>query len=286
MSVAVQLIMNGLIIGSIYALVATGFSLIYNVTKFVHFAHGSVVAFAAYIFYLLIKLGLGLPLSIILTIIIASIFGAVIDWIVYRPLRKRKASAAVLLIASIGLMILLNSAILAVAGADVKSIPITNPVFDVWGARITQLQVIIIGMVFLLLIGLYFFMKHTKLGKAMRATADNNAVAQTVGINPQKMYTYVFMIGSGLAGVAGILVGLEQNLFPEMGTSMIIKGFTGAVIGGMSSVPGSVAGSLFVGLVENIGIWWLPSGYKDAIAFALLFVFLLFKPKGMFGGKS
>ncbi|MDP6293930.1 MAG: branched-chain amino acid ABC transporter permease [Candidatus Woesearchaeota archaeon] len=286
MSVAVQLIMNGLIIGSIYALVATGFSLIYNVTKFVHFAHGSVVAFAAYIFYLLIKLGLGLPLSIILTIIIASIFGAVIDWIVYRPLRKRKASAAVLLIASIGLMILLNSAILAVAGADVKSIPITNPVFDVWGARITQLQVIIIAMVFLLLIGLYFFMKHTKLGKAMRATADNNAVAQTVGINPQKMYTYVFMIGSGLAGVAGILVGLEQNLFPEMGTSMIIKGFTGAVIGGMSSVPGSVAGSLFVGLVENIGIWWLPSGYKDAIAFALLFVFLLFKPKGMFGGKS
>ena len=286
MSVAVQLIMNGLIIGSIYALVATGFSLIYNVTKFVHFAHGSVVAFAAYIFYLLIKLGLGLPLSIILTIIIASIFGAVIDWIVYRPLRKRKASAAVLLIASIGLMILLNSAILAVAGADVKSIPITNPVFDVWGARITQLQVIIIAMVFLLLIGLYLFMKHTKLGKAMRATADNNAVAQTVGINPQKMYTYVFMIGSGLAGVAGILVGLEQNLFPEMGTSMIIKGFTGAVIGGMSSVPGSVAGSLFVGLVENIGIWWLPSGYKDAIAFALLFVFLLFKPKGMFGGKS
>ncbi|MAF34749.1 branched-chain amino acid ABC transporter permease [Candidatus Woesearchaeota archaeon] len=286
MSVAVQLIMNGLIIGSIYALVATGFSLIYNVTKFVHFAHGSVVAFAAYIFYLLIKLGLGLPLSILLTIIISSIFGAAIDWAVYRQLRKRKASAAVLLIASIGLMILLNSAILAVAGADVKSIPINNPVFDVMGARITQLQVIIIAMVFVLLVGLYFFMKHTKLGKAMRATADNNAVAQTVGINPQRMYTYVFMIGSALAGVAGILVGLEQNLFPEMGTSMIIKGFTGAVIGGMSSVPGSVAGSLFVGLVENIGIWWLPSGYKDAIAFGLLFIFLLFRPKGLFGGKA
>jgi len=119
----------------------------------------------------------------------------------------------------------------------------------------------------------------------MRAVADNKEVAQTVGINPEKIYTYTFMIGSFLAGVAGILIGIEQNLFSQMGVSLTIKGFTGAVIGGLVSVPGSILGSLILGLVENIGIWWLPSGYKDAIAFGLLFIFLLFRPQGLLGRK-
>jgi len=119
----------------------------------------------------------------------------------------------------------------------------------------------------------------------MRAVADNKEVAQTVGIDPEKMYTYTFVIGSFLAGVAGILIGIEQNLFPQMGVSLVIKGFTGAVIGSLASVPGAVLGSLILGLVENIGIWWLPSGYKDAIAFFLLFIFLLFRPSGLLGKK-
>lgn len=286
MAIATQLILNGIIAGAIYALVACGFSLIYSVTKFMHFAHGAVLALAAYLMYTFsVSAEMNFWVAIILTLICSSSAGVLMDWLIYKPLRKRKASGAVLLIASISLMILVNALILAVWGADVKTVPVRNPVFDFLDARITLIQVIIIAVSAILLLGLWWLMKGTRLGKAMRATADNKDVAQTVGINPERIYTYTFMIGSFLAGVAGILIGIEQNLYPQMGVSLVIKGFTGAVIGSLASVPGSVLGSLILGLVENIGIWWLPSGYKDAIAFVLLFVFLLFKPTGLLGVK-
>ena len=286
MAIATQLILNGVIAGAIYALVATGFSLIYSVTKFMHFAHGSVLALGAYLMYTFaVMSGLNFWLSIVLTLICSCIAGVLMDWMVYRPLRKRKASGAVLLIASIALMTLVNALVLAFWGADVKTIATRNPVFDVVGARITFIQILIIVVSALLLLALWWLMKKTKLGKAMRAVADNKDVAQTVGINPERIYTYTFIIGSFLAGVAGILIGIEQNLYPQMGISLVIKGFTGSVIGSLASVPGSVLGSLILGLVENIGIWWLPSGYKDAIAFVLLFIFLLFKPSGLLGVK-
>jgi len=286
MAIAVQLILNGIIAGAIYALVASGFSLIYSVTKFMHFAHGAVLALGAYFMYTFaVASGMHFWLAVLLTIAFSGIAGALTNWIVYLPLRKRKASAAVLLIASIALMTFLNALVLGIWGADVKTIPTRNPVFDVLGARVTFIQIIIIAVSAVLLLGLWLLMKKTTLGKAMRAVADNNEVAQTVGINPERIYTYTFIIGSVLAGVAGILIGIEQNLYPQMGVSLIIKGFTGAVIGSLVSVPGSVLGSLILGLAENIGIWWLPSGYKDAIAFVLLFIFLLFKPSGLLGYK-
>lgn len=286
MAIATQLILNGIIAGAIYALVASGYSLIYTVTKFMHFAHGAVLALGAYLLYTFaIMAGLNFWLAILLTLICSSIAGVAMDWLVYKPLRKIKASGAVLLIASIALMTLINALVLAVWGADVKTVPTRNPVFDVIGARITLIQILIIIVSGLLLLALWWLMKQTKLGKAMRAVADNKEVAQTVGINPELIYTYTFIIGSFLAGVAGILIGIEQNLYPQMGISLVIKGFTGAVIGSLASVPGAVLGSFILGLVENIGIWWLPSGYKDAIAFVLLFIFLLFKPSGLLGVK-
>jgi len=286
MSIATQLILNGIIAGAIYALVASGFSLIYGVTKFMHFAHGAVLATGAYLLYTFaVMAGLNFWLAVVLAIMVTSLFGAVMNWVVYKPLRKIKASSAVLLIASIALMTFINAAVLAIWGADVKTVPTVNPVFDALGARVTFIQVIIIVVSILLLLALWWLMKCTKLGKAMRAVADNKEVAQTVGINPEKIYTYTFIIGSFLAGVAGVLIGIEQNLYPQMGVSLVIKGFTGAVIGSLASIPGAVLGSFILGLVENIGIWWLPSGYKDAIAFVLLFIFLLFKPSGLLGKK-
>ena len=117
----------------------------------------------------------------------------------------------------------------------------------------------------------------------MRAVADNKELASIVGINPKKIAIYSFLIGSALAGIAGILIGLEQNMDPTMGTELMIKGFTGAIIGGIGSVAGAIPGSYLLGIAENFGIWYLPSGYKDAIAFVLLFIFLLFKPEGLFG---
>ncbi len=284
-----QLLINGLIAGAIYALVASGFALIYSTCKFVHFAHGSSVAVAAYtLFFFFQKLDLNFWLAIILTIIFAGFFGWLMNKIIYQPLRKRKASNVILLIASVGLLILIESLLLLIFGADVKTIGFIKIAkgLNFFGAIITPLQIVIIAVSLILLVALFLFMKKSRLGKAMRAVADNQEVAEIVGISTKKIYSWSFVIGSAIAGVAGILVGLEQNLEPMMGTNLMIKGFTGAIIGGITSVPGAVLGSFLLGLVENFGIWWLPSGYKDAIAFVILFIFLIFRPQGILGIKK
>ena len=285
-SILAQLLLNGIIAGAIYALVAAGFSLICSVMKFMHFAHGGVVAAGAYFLFMFSQWFSPVP-AILLALVTTVLFGVFMDWSVYKQLRKRHASNAVLLIASIGLMILTSNLILIGFGADVKTIPLAqhNPVYGLLGARITLIQIVIIATSALLFGLLYYLMKCTRLGKALRAVADNNAIAQTVGINPSRMYLATFILGSALGGIAGMLIGLEQNLYPSMGLSLVIKGFTGAVIGGVTSVHGSILGALVLGMVENLGIWYLPSGYKDAIAFVLLFVFLLVKPEGLLGKR-
>jgi len=284
-----QLFINGLIAGAIYALVASGFSLIYSVCKFVHFAHGAVIAFSAYFLYFLFsKLGLNFGFSVILSIIFASLLGFLINLFVYKQLRKRKASNVILLIASVALLIFFESLILLLFGADVKTIGYIkiSKGIEIFKAIITPLQIVIIAVSIALLILLYLFMKRTKIGKAMRAVADNKDVAEIVGISSEKIYTWSFIIGSAIAGIAGILVGLEQNLEPTMGTNLMIKGFTSAIIGGIDSVPGAILGAFLLGFAENFGIWFLPSGYKDAIAFIILFIFLLFRPQGILGIKK
>jgi branched-chain amino acid transport system permease protein len=284
-----QLLINGLIAGAIYALVASGFSLIYSVCKFVHFAHGVVIALSGYFLYFLFSIvGLNFGFSIILAIILASLSGFLINQIVYRQLRKRKAGNTILLIASVALLIFFESLILILFGADVKTIGYIKIAkgIEIFKAIITPLQIVIIAVSIILLVVLFLFMKKTKIGKAMRAVADNKDVAEIVGISSEKIYSWSFVIGSAIAGIAGILVGLEQNLEPTMGTNLIIKGFTAAIIGGISSVPGSILGAFLLGFAENFGIWFLPSGYKDAIAFIILFIFLLFRPQGIIANQS
>jgi len=286
MGVAAQLIINGVIAGSIYALIASGFSLIYSVAKFMHFAHGVVVTVSAFMLFLFVGI-LGIPFwpAALLTVVFAALFGLAMNVFCYEPLRSKKATNAVLLIASLALTILFQSLMIAVFGADIKTVRqgYVGTGMDFLGGIITELQVIIFVVSIVILVLLWLFMKKTRIGKAMRAVADNEEVAQTVGINPRKIYNITFIIGSAIAGIAAILIALEQNIEPNMGFSLMIKGFTGSIIGGVTSVPGSVLGSYFLGLVENIGIWYLPSGYKDAIAFFLLFIFLLFRPQGILG---
>jgi branched-chain amino acid transport system permease protein len=240
------------------------------------------------LFLLFSTFGINFWIGVILAICLTSLFGIAINSIVYKSLRKRKASGVILLIASFALLILVESLILIFFGADVKTIGFISVEkgIDFLGAVITPLQIYIIIISFVLLIGLFLLMKKTKIGKAMRAVADNRDVAEIVGISSEKVYNWSFAIGSAIAGIAGILVALEQNLEPTMGTGLIIKGFTAAIIGGIGSVPGAILGAFLLGLCENFGIWFLPSGYKDAIAFILLFIFLLFRPKGILGKKK
>jgi branched-chain amino acid transport system permease protein len=288
MDIFLQLLINGLIAGAVYSLVACGFSLIYSTNKFIHFAHGGVIIFSSYIFYTFFSLfHFEFYLSCILAIIFAGLLGYLINLVIYKPLRKKKASNSILLIASFGVLILLESLSLIFWGADVKTINYIANVqgLSFLGANITPLQIIIIISSVILLIFFYFLMKKTKIGKAMRAVSDNPEVAKIVGISTSKIYSWAFIIGSVVAGVASILISLEQNIEPTMGTNLMIKGFTAAVIGGLGSVPGAILGAFLLGIVENFGIWYLPSGYKDAIAFVLLFLFLLFRPNGILGIK-
>jgi branched-subunit amino acid ABC-type transport system permease component len=289
MALLMQLIINSIIAGAIYGLVAGGFSLIYNNCKFVHFAHGVVIAFSAYLTYFFFNsLGINFWFSILLTLLLASLLGWFLDFAIYKQLRKRKASSSVLLIASLGLLVVLESLILLLFGADVKTIGYikVQKGIEFFGAIITPLQIVIVLSASLIFIGLYFFMKKTRIGVAMRAVSNNKDVAEIVGISSEKIYSWTFVAGSFIAGIAGILIGLEQNLEPTMGTMLIIKGFTASIIGGIGNVYASVVGSFLLGFAENFGVWFLPSGYKDAIAFAILFVFLLFRPKGLFGIKK
>ena len=287
--IAIQLLINGLIAGAIYALVASGFSLIYAVCRFVNFAHGATIAFSAYfLYYLFSILGLNFWAAVIFTIVFAAAFGLLTNIVVYKALRKRKASTVIMLIASFALLIFLESLILILFGADVKTIGYikVEKGLEFFGAIITPLQIVIIVVSVLLLLVFFLYMKKTRIGKAMRAVADNKDVAEIVGISSEGIYNWSFAIGSAVAGVAGILVGLEQNLEPTMGTNLIIKAFTASVIGGIGSVPGAILGAFLLGLAENFGIWFLPSGYKDAIAFIILFIFLLFRPQGILGKRK
>lgn len=288
MSIAIQLLINGIIAGAIYALMAASFSLIYNILKFMDLSPGAlfvVSAFSAYVFN--IVLGLNLFVSFALGLAVTAIFAIAIDKIVYKPLRKNNASNFILLLASFGVFLFVTGIILLIFGAEVKTfgLPITKG-YEIFGAVITRIQITLIVSSLLLFLLLQFFMKATKLGKAMRALADDRQVASTLGINTERTIALTFIVSALLAGIAGILVALEQNLEHAMGFSVVLKGLTASIVGGIGNVTAALAGGFLIGIIENFGIWFLPSGYKDAIAFVILILFLLFRPRGLFGIKT
>jgi branched-chain amino acid transport system permease protein len=288
LSIFIQLLINSLVVGAIYALVASGFSLIYSVNKFVHFAHGATIAFSAYfLYYLFSVLGLNFGFSIVITVIFSSLFGYGMNYFVYGQLRKNKTSSVMLLVGSLGLLILIESLTLILFGSNAKRIGLMNisKGIELGGAFITPLQIVIIIVSILLLVGLFVFTKKTKLGISMRAVSDNESVAEIVGISSKRIYSWSFIIGSALSGVAAILIGLEHNLGPTMGTNLMIRGFVATIIGGIGSVYGAIFGAFLLGIVETFGVWYIPSAYKDAIVFSLLLIFLLFRPDGILGHR-
>jgi len=294
-----QLFANGIIAGSIYVLIALGFAIIYRTVKFFHFAHGVVYAVGAYVAYSVMRMvysgsdpSISLRidqwiLAVLAGILGAGIVGVLIDRLVYRPLRKRKAPNLVFLLASFGVFIFIQNLLQLIYGAQILTIR-TGPVKEghhIFGAVITNIQILILIVSVCLSVSLWLFVKRTKLGKAMRAVADDPLAASVVGINPEQIILAAFVIGSALAGVAGILVSLETNIEPTMGMNAILKGIIASIIGGIGSIPGAVFGGLFLGMAENLGIWKISAGWKDCIAFAILIVFLLIRPGGIMGVK-
>jgi branched-chain amino acid transport system permease protein len=284
MSIVAQLIANGIIAGSIYALVALGYTMVYGILKFINFAHGEVYMLGAYFAYVLAKVyHVPIVAAFIISMILCAIVGVIIERVAYRPLRKSTRLAP--LITAIALSIFLQSLALLVWGSEIRTFR-TGEIskgHNILGAIVTDTQLMIIATTIVLMLLLWLFIKKTKIGKAMRATADNLEVAKLIGINTDRVIATVFAIGSALAAAGGILIGIEQNLEPTMGVTIGIKAFTATVVGGIGNIWGAVVGALLIGLVENIGIWFIPSGYKDAIAFVILVIMLIFKPSGIFG---
>lgn len=285
---ALEAVFNGLIAGSIYALIALGFAVIYRTVRFFHFAHGGVYAVGAYVGYSVV-IGAGAPplVGFFLAAVAAGLVGVAVDQLVYRPLRRRKASNLIYLIASFGVFILIQNVIQILYGAQILSIR-TGPVkvgHDVLGTIITDTQIVIMAVSIALLAGLWLFLQRTRLGTAMRAVADDPLGADIVGINPERIVIVAFFIGSMLAGAAGMLVSYETNLEPTMGFNAMLKAIVASIIGGVGSIPGAVLGGFLLGIVENLGIWKISAGWKDTIAFALLIFFLLAWPSGILGRR-
>jgi len=295
-----QLIANGIIAGSIYALVALGFTVIYRTVRFFHFAHGVIYALGAYLAYSVLRITYSPSTSsgqagiaewgiaILAGIIGAGVLGVLIDRLVYLPLRRRKAPNLVFLIASFGIFIFIQNLLQLIYGAQILTLR-TGPVKEghhFLGAVITNTQILILAASAALCFGLWLFVKKTKLGKAMRAVADDRIAASVVGVNPERIILAVFAIGSALAGAAGILISLETDIEPTMGMNAILKGIIASIIGGIGSIPGAMLGGLFLGIAENLGIWKISAGWKDCIAFVILIIFLLFRPGGIMGVKS
>jgi branched-chain amino acid transport system permease protein len=284
-----QVVINGLVVGSIYALVALGFSVIYGTVRFFHFAHGAVYAVGAYLaWWAVSQIGVPLLPGILLACLLAGTLGVLIDVLVYRPLRAFKSPNLVFLLASFGIFVFLQNALQLVFGADVKTMR-TGSVQEghhILGGVITDIQIGILIASLSLCFILILFMRMTRLGKAIRAVADDPVAASIVGIHSERIIRTSFFLGSVLAGAAGILVALETNIEPTMGMNAILKGIIAAVIGGIGSIPGALLGGMFIGLAENLGGWGISSGWKDAVAFAVLVVFLLFRPDGIFGRNT
>jgi len=281
-----QLVVNGLIAGCVYALVTLGFALIYRTVRFFHFAHGAVVTFGGYAAYTAyIVLGASLWLAFASALLLSGLMGMAIDRAVYRPLRRRKAPNLVFLIASFGVFLFVQSAIQLAYGSSILSLTKGSivPGHEVLGVVITNTQIAILLSATALATALWFLLRFTSLGVKIRAVADDTLGASVVGINPESVIAASLGIGSALAGVAGVLVGMETNLEPSMGLALILKGIVASIIGGIGSLLGAVAGALLIGLVEAVVAWTVGAQWQDPVVFTVLVSFLLLRPMGVAG---
>lgn len=285
MTIIPQLVANSIIAGAIYTLVALGFNLAYSTTKFFNLAHGVMAAAGGYtVFYLTQSLGLPIWVSIIAGIILAGLLGWVIDKIVYLPLRRRKASNMVLLVASLGVFTVVQALLAILFSSQFQTLS-TNigaqRIYHIGSAVITQTQVIILLSGLVIMAGLMLLLKFTLFGKAIKAISDDEEVAKIVGINTDRIIGQVFFICSAIAGLAGILIGYDTGIDPNMGLPLLLKGVIAAIVGGVGNIYAGVLGAFLLGFVENFGIWKISGEWKDAMAFGLLILFLVFRPKGL-----
>lgn len=280
---------NGLSLGSVYALIALGYTMVYGIAKMLNFAHGDVIMIGSYVVFITVS-NVGLPplVGIILSVIICTVLGMTIERVAYKPLRM--ASPLAVLITAIGVSYLLQNLALLIFGANMKTFTSVVPVpaLKLAGGQlnITGETMVTVAVCVIIMISLTLFIKKSRAGQAMLAVSEDKGAAQLMGINVNGTIALTFAIGSALAAVAGMLLcSAYPSLTPYTGAMPGIKAFVAAVLGGIGSIPGAFIGGLLLGVIENLSKAYISSQMADAIVFAVLIFILLVKPTGIFGKK-
>lgn len=284
-----QQLINGLSIGSIYALMAVGYSLVYSLLNFTNFAHSLAVTFGAFATYFFMT-GIfeNLYLGILVAVLLAGILSMVIEQVSYRPLLKRNAKRIYLLIAGLGTMTVGENLMIIGFTSRFRSYPLnfTNDMIQIMGASVGLVDVIIFVISVIALISVELLIRKTKFGLAVRGASYDLNSAAIMGIPVQKLVLLVFLIAGLLAGLAGALLGAKYTAYPALGSSLTNKAFVSAVFGGLGSIPGAVIGALTLGIGETMIAGYLSSSLRDLFAYILLILVLIMKPNGLMGKSS
>ncbi|MDY3617882.1 branched-chain amino acid ABC transporter permease [Agathobaculum sp.] len=284
-----QQVVNGLTIGSMYALVAIGYTMVFGVLKLVNFSHGSVFMVGAYLtLQLSIALGGHFFLAAALSLLLTGVLGVAIDRCALRRLREKKADRITALISTLGVATILDNGVMIAFGSETKAFPNVLQLgkFTIGGTVVSWVQIIILLLALVLMGAMSIVVYRTKMGRAMRATSQNADAAKLMGINVNYVVAFTFFVGSLLASVAGTMYGMYyEAIDPLMGSVISMKTFACVVLGGVGVLPGAMLGGLLIGVVEAVGASYISSGYRDAIAFAILILVLVLRPQGILGKK-
>lgn len=286
MVIFIQQLCNGLALGLVYALVAVGYSLVFGILRLINFSHGAVYAFGAHAAFFFVGIHLGPIPAIILAVIVTGFLGVVIDKIALAPLRKKKSVSIAALVTTLGISNIIQNMLVVLFGSQRKPFPdfFNLGPLNLGGIQLNSRQFVMFGVCLGLLLFLLLIVQKTKIGLAMRATAQNAKAASLMGINVNSIITLTFLMGGASAAIAGGMVsGYYQVVYPGMGFMIGLKAFAASVLGGIGSLPGALVGGLAVGVIESIAALYIGSNYRDAMAFIILIAVLIVRPSGIFG---
>ncbi|ALS24316.1 branched-chain amino acid ABC transporter permease [Paenibacillus naphthalenovorans] len=284
-----QQLFNGLTVGSTYSLIAIGYTLIFGVLRIINMAHGQIFIFGSLVgLSLTVNTGLPFMVAFPVAVIVSGILGLVLEFTALRPLRKKNVPHLAPLISTIGFAILIEELTHIFFGADSRSVPsVGAAVFHIGPVQMRAADLIIIGISLCLMVILNYWIQKTKMGKALRATAENTETAGILGINTNAVIIMTVVIASALGGIAGMLIGIAYSaLIPSMGLTLGFKGLAALILGGVGSIPGAMVCGVLIGMSEVLAVAYGDSSYRDAVAFGMIIVILLIRPQGLFGKKA
>ncbi len=280
-----QLLVNGIAVGSIIALAAVGLTLTYGILRLANFAHGDFLTLGAYLTLLANGFGINIWLAVILGVLGTILAVLLTEKLLWSPMRDRRASSTTLIIISIGLALFLRNGIILFWGGGNQNydLPVAAAV-SVFGIRIAYYRLIVVGLAILVILGLHYLLQNTKIGKAMRAVADDIDLARVSGINVDQVVIWTWVIAGSLTALGGGMYGLITAVRPNMGWFLILPMFAAVILGGIGNPYGAIAGALIIGIAQEVSTYWLPTEYKLGVALLIMVLVLLVRPQGLFKG--